>query len=113
MKILIVDDNRNARNLIRSLLKPHGHEILEATNGSDAIRIYASELPGCVLMDFEMEGMDGISTTEVIRKSYPLARIFIVTMFDDADIRDAALKAGAEKFILKEDLLSLPVLVEI
>ncbi|MCA1800908.1 MAG: response regulator, partial [Rhodothermaceae bacterium] len=56
MKILIADDNRNTRNLIRSILKPFGHEIIESKNGSDAVSTYASELPDCVLMDYEMEG---------------------------------------------------------
>ncbi|MFU8859717.1 MAG: response regulator [Cyclonatronaceae bacterium] len=68
IKILIIDDNRNAWNLISSLLKPHNNDIIEVTNGSDAIRIYASELPDCVLMDFEMDGMDGISVMEVIKR---------------------------------------------
>jgi two-component system, chemotaxis family, chemotaxis protein CheY len=112
MKILIVDDNQNTRNLIRSILKPFGHEIIESHNGSDAVHTYASVLPDCVLMDYEMEGMDGIRATGKIRETFPQARIIIVTTFDDAMLREASVKAGAAHYVLKEDLMVLPGLLD-
>jgi CheY-like chemotaxis protein len=111
MKILIADDNRNTRKLMRSILKPFGHEICESQDGLDAVRLYDSEQPDIVLMDYEMKGMDGIRATEIIRASYPEARVIIITMFDDADIKVASLRAGAENFLLKENLTELPALL--
>lgn len=91
---------------------PYGHEIVESENGVDAVSSYETERPDLVLMDFEMPGMNGIKATEKIRTSYPDARIIIVTMFDDAHLREAALKAGAERYVLKEDLMELPGILE-
>jgi CheY-like chemotaxis protein len=112
MKLLIVDDNYSTRNLIRSIMKPYGHVIVETENGIDAVNMYASELPDCVLMDYEMEGMNGIKATETIKASFPNARIIIVTMFDDEYLREAATKAGAERYVLKEELMDLPGILE-
>ena len=112
MKILIADDNKYSRKLIRNILEPFGHYIVKSKNGEEAIRLYETELPDCVLMDYEMPGMDGISATIKIRASYPEARIFIVTMHDDDELRNAAVKAGAERYLLKENLTELPGILE-
>jgi two-component system, NarL family, response regulator DegU len=112
MKLLIVDDNINTRKLIRSIMNPYGYEIIETDNGSDAVKLYASEHPDCVLMDYEMPGMNGIQATENIRALFPNARIIIVTMFDDEYLRVAAMKSGAERYVLKEDLMDLPELLK-
>ncbi len=112
MKLLIVDDNNSTRKLIRSIMRPYGHEIVESGNGSDAVKLYASELPDCVFMDYEMPGINGIKATETIKGSFPNARIIIVTMFDDEYLRAAAIKAGAERYVLKEDLMDLPGMLE-
>jgi CheY-like chemotaxis protein len=111
MKLLIVDDNSNTRKLIRSIMKPHGYDILESQNGSDAVRLYAASKPDCVLMDIEMEGMDGIATTRTIKHEYPEARIIMVTMHDDPRQRLAAREAGAAGYVLKENLTELPALL--
>lgn len=112
MKLLIVDDNSETRKLIRNIMKPHGHAIVESENGYDAVELYAVHKPDYVLMDIEMEGMDGIKATEAIKAEYPEARIIIVTMFDDARLRTAAAHAGADGYVLKENLTELPGLLE-
>lgn len=108
MKLLIADDNSNSRKLIRNIMEPFGHTVVESESGEEAVRLYKSEMPDCVLMDYEMPGMDGIGATLKIRASYPDARIFIVTMHDDDALRKAAENAGAEQYLLKENLTDLP-----
>lgn len=108
MKLLIVDDNSDTRKLIRSIMTVHGHDIVESHNGAEAVRLYAAHRPDCVLMDIEMDGMDGIKTTESIKSTFPEARIVIVTMFDNPRLRAAAERAGAERYVLKENLTDLP-----
>jgi len=112
MKILIADDNSKTRKLMRNILEPFGHLVVESENGLEAIRLYKLEMPDCVLMDYEMPGLNGISTTIAIRASYPEARILIVTMHDDDELRNAADKAGAERYLLKENLTELPGILE-
>jgi CheY-like chemotaxis protein len=111
MKILIVDDNSDTRKLIRSIMKPHGHDIVESHNGADAVRSYGTHRPDCVLMDIEMEGMDGITAAKAIRQEYSESRIIMVTMYDDARLRTAAQEAGAAGYVLKENLMELPALL--
>jgi len=111
MKLLIVDDNSDTRKLIRSIMKPYGHEILESWAGSDAVKLYGAHKPDCVLMDIEMEGMDGIAATRTIKREYPDARIIMVTMHDDPRQRSAAREAGAAGYVLKENLTELPALL--
>lgn len=111
MKILIVDDNKKTRSLIRSIIEPFSFEIIESRNGKEAVDDFNSERPDVVLMDIEMPGMSGITAAHIITEAHPTARIFMVTMFDDQHLRDAARKAGAEYFILKENLIDLPKLI--
>jgi len=108
MKLLIVDDNNDTRKLIRSIIKPYGHDILESQNGIEAIRSYATHRPDCVLMDIEMEGMDGLAATRNIIQSNPDAKVIIVTMHDNPRLRLAASEAGASGYVVKEKLTELP-----
>lgn len=112
MKLLIVDDNADTRKLIQSIIKPLGHDIVESHNGIDAINSYATHRPDCVLMDIEMEGIDGLAATKSIIHTYPDARIIIVTIHDSPRLRLAATEAGASGYVVKENLMQLPGLLE-
>jgi len=111
MKIMIVEDNKITRSLIRSTIEPYGLEIVESGNGAEAVADFSAEHPDIVLMDIEMPEMNGITATQKIRSSHPAARIFMVTLYGDQDLRKAAKQASAEKFILKVDLTELPKLL--
>lgn len=107
MKLLVVDDNADTRKLIRSIMKPRGHDVLESGSGSEALALYATYRPDCVLMDVEMPGVDGIEATAMMKTKYPDARVVILTMFDDDRLRSAAARAGAEHYVLKDDIANL------
>lgn len=110
--ILLVDNNAAMRALIRSLVEPIGPVVHECDNGESAVEAYARLRPDCVLMDIKMGAMDGIAATRAIRRSDPDARVIIVTEHGDEQYRRAARDAGASGFLLKENLLELPRLVE-
>jgi two-component system response regulator DegU len=86
----------------------HGHEVVESHNGIDAVESYAIHRPDCVLMDIEMEGMDGLAATRNIVQSDPEAKIIVVTMHDSLRLRRAASEAGARGYVVKENLVELP-----
>ena len=65
--ILVVEDYDDSRELIKFMLETLGHEVLEATNGSEAIEFARSEHPDLILMDIAMPVMDGITATRKIR----------------------------------------------
>lgn len=62
-KILIVDDSNFMRQVLKSMLSKHGfNEIVEADNGVDAIKLYATEKPNLVILDLIMPEKNGFST---------------------------------------------------
>jgi CheY-like chemotaxis protein len=110
MIIMIVDDNAEMRRLIRNFL-PEGHEIVECANGAEAVVNYETRRPDWVTMDIRMPLLDGINATSRIRASFPQARIIMVTEFTNDDLREAARKAGAVDYVLKDDLSQLRQLI--
>lgn len=107
MLIQIVDDSPNMRETIKSVLGDLSAEFIEASDGDEAVKLYADRKPDLVIMDIRMERMDGIAATRVIRAHSPDARVVVVTHYDDSDLRDAARKAGAIGYVLKDDLSAL------
>ena len=115
MKLLIVEDNPSFRRLLRSVVAPLAEEVFECADGSEALAAYiAHHFSGAdfVLMDIEMKGMDGITATKQIVAAYPAARIIIVTHHDDNHLRAAARASGTCGYVLKENLLELPRLLQ-
>jgi CheY-like chemotaxis protein len=107
LKLLIVEDNPAMRQTMRLMVADIADEISECSDGTYALAQYATEQPDWVLMDIHMPGLNGLSATQQIKAVYAAARIIIVTSFDDAGLREAAVKAGACGYVLKENLLEL------
>lgn len=78
MKIMIVEDNKNTRSLIRSIIEPYGLEIVESGNGAEAVADFSAEHPDIVLMDIEMPEMNGITATQKIRSSHPAGHLILL-----------------------------------
>src|ERR1051325_11990314 len=101
MKLLIVEDNDRMRGTIKSVIEDIAEECLECADGSEAVILYARHLPDWVLMDLKMERVSGIEATRQIKAAFPGANIVIVTDYDDAGLRKAALEAGARDYLTK------------
>ena len=112
MKLLIVEDNAATRQMIKRIIAPFAQQIVECQDGVDACALYSVEQPDWVLMDIRLKDLDGITATQQIRASYPNARIVIVTSFDEAGLREAARRAGACGYVLKQNLPDLQRLFE-
>jgi two-component system NarL family response regulator len=112
LTLLIVDDNPAVRRLIRNLMLPLAREIWECADGEEATSAYTSHKPDWVLMDIRMDPIDGIQATRLIKAVDPVARIVIVTDYDDNALRQAAMQAGAVAYALKDNLLDLVRLLE-
>jgi CheY-like chemotaxis protein len=107
MTVLIVDDNAAVRSLIARLIAPVAGDIHECSGGAEAIEACSKFRPDVVLMDMAMPGLDGIAATRVIRASHPAVRVLIVTDHEGADLRQAAARAGAAGYVVKDNLLEL------
>ena len=112
LKVLIADDHAPMRQTLRALLAPMASAIGEATDGAEALRLYAEQLPDWVIMDIQMKPVNGLAATHAIRDRFPAARIVIVTQYDDAQLRAEAARAGACAYVLKDDLAALTRLIQ-
>jgi DNA-binding NarL/FixJ family response regulator len=104
IRILLVDDQQLVRAGLRMLCESTSDiEVVgEATNGAEAMRLAASELPDVILMDLRMPGADGITATERILRARPAIRVVVLTTFDDDEHLYPALSAGACGFLAKD-----------
>jgi CheY-like chemotaxis protein len=107
MNILIVDDSKAMRRMIRLTVKDLAERIYECADGSEAVSAYANHLPDWVLMDIRMRKMNGLEATSRIKAAFPQARIVIVTGNKGDDLREAARTAGAIDFVMKDNLMEL------
>lgn len=107
LNLLIVDDNRAMRSLIKSIIADLAGEVSECDDGAEALSAYAECRPDWVLMDIRMKELDGISAARQIRAAFPDAHIVLVTAYDDGELRREARRAGACEYVLKENLLDL------
>ncbi len=101
-KVLIVDDSKFMRKVIREALESGGHTIIgEADNGADGIVEYKSTKPDFVTMDITMGGKDGLKAVREILEIDVNAKIIIVSALNENTIRmnDPGIKVAA--FITK------------
>lgn len=111
MKVLIVDDNPKIREVVRDYLPAGADEIFECADGGEALAFYRQIQPDWVLMDWEMPRMNGIAAIREIIREFPEANICMVTAFGDEDIRVEAFRAGALRFVLKDNLFELETIL--
>ncbi len=78
-RLLVVDDDDTIREIVKIMLKDL--DIIEATNGEEAVRAYKMFKPDLVLMDISMPGTDGIEATKQILNFDPNAKIVGLTAF--------------------------------
>jgi DNA-binding NarL/FixJ family response regulator len=103
VRVLIVDDHEIFRRGLRALLEPSPEwEICaEAVDGMDAVEQCRSLKPDVVVLDVSMPRLNVLEAARLIRKENPEARIVIITQHDSAQIRAAAMDAGAQAFVTK------------
>ena len=101
LRILIVDDQRRARQSLKALLAT-GFQLVntcEAVNGIEAVRCVEECKLDIVLMDAQMPEMDGIKATRIIKDKSPHTPVIVLSMY--GEYQAAALAAGADAFISK------------
>ena len=99
--ILVVDDAQIARDIESIFLTHAGYDVIEATDGEEAIRKFVEFHPALVILDIIMPRIDGIHALRTMRKIDPTAQILICTATDDYRVIDLALHEGAAGYIIK------------
>lgn len=100
--ILIVDDSRTSRKMLRNLLEAEGHVIVaEAVNGQEGVQLYQSLKPDLVTMDITMPVLDGVEAMKMIRAMHKESKIIMITAAGQKNKIIECLKEGACEFITK------------
>lgn len=102
--LLIVDDESIERDAIKFILNKADlpkFNIVEASNGQEAISETALSEPDIILMDIQMPGLNGIEATKVIKKINPSVKVIFLTAYNQFDYAHEAIKLGVEEFIIK------------
>ena len=107
---MIVDDHADMRRMLRNIVSLGSNdmiEIVECSDGEEALTQYAAHQPEIVLMDIQLKAMNGFEVTEKIHAMDPLAKIIFVTSHDTPMYRTKARELRAKAFISKDNLTEL------
>ena len=99
--ILVVDDDKNTRRLMRAVLEPEGYTVSEAVNGEDALRLMDTEHVDLVILDIMMPVMDGYEFTRTLRENRNDLPILMVTARQLPDDRYTGFLAGTDDYLTK------------
>lgn len=111
--ILVVDDEKTHRSMIKTVLSPEGYEIDQAGDGQEAVDAVEEKFYDLILMDIRMKQMDGISALKKIKELSPGIPVIIMTAYASIDTAVGALKAGANDYLIKPvDIEELKLLVK-
>jgi len=102
-RILICDDEDVLRALVRATLDDASYEIAEAEDGDQSIELARSLKPDVILLDMMMPGRSGLEVLELLRADPGLAQtpVVMLTARARASDRDAAVAAGADRYLAK------------
>jgi NarL family two-component system response regulator LiaR len=103
IRVLLVDDHAIVRSGLAGFLLAFDDMKLvgEAASGEEAVSLCQRVQPDVVLMDLMMPGMDGADATRAIRERCPDVKVIVLTSFQEEDLVQRALQAGAISYLLK------------
>jgi DNA-binding response OmpR family regulator len=105
MKILIVDDDLHVQRLYKDELSDEGYEVVVASNGDEALKLFESENPDLVTLDILLPDIDGIQILRQMKEKNPKIPIIMSTAYDYRD--DFAVWASESYIVKSADLNEL------
>jgi len=103
--VLVADDDRDVRVMLRTLLELDGHEVLEAKDGDQAWKLCLELHPSVVVADIQMPGIDGLELCRKIRQSKHSPDIKVIVYTAGMATAEQARSAGCDEYFLKTDPL--------
>lgn len=103
IKILIVDDDPDIRDVLRLTLSEENYEVIEAEDGETALKSITTKSPDLVLLDYKIPKLDGREVLRRIKKDLLLRHLPIIMLTGKGDIKDkvGGIDAGADDYIVK------------
>jgi CheY-like chemotaxis protein len=102
-RILIAEDFEENRTALKLMLKLAGFEVLEASDGQEALNLTLRHRPDLVLMDISLPEIDGLQATRQLRcnEEFKQLPIIIISGYDNPETRDEVSSAGGTDFMSK------------
>jgi DNA-binding response OmpR family regulator len=103
MKILVVEDDPDARKVLSLILKLDGFEVTTASGGAEAIQMLQADVPDLLLLDVMMPHMDGYEVCHQVRSNPATSSVAVIMLSGKADPESVrrGLEAGANDFLAK------------
>ena len=100
---LLVEDFEDSRFMMRRLLEMSGYDVVEASDGEQAVQLAVQKQPSLILMDLSLPKMDGLAATRQIRQHKDLGKtpIVAISAHDSPESRTEALDAGCDEYVTK------------
>lgn len=99
-KVLVVDDDSGIREVVAFSLRREGHDVVEARDGAEGLRLFETSSPDLVLLDIMMPEMDGRECCRRIRQQSEVPIIFLTAMDDEVDMI-IGLEIGGDDYVAK------------
>ncbi|MBF0450844.1 MAG: response regulator [Candidatus Magnetomorum sp.] len=99
--IMIIDDEKDIRDVMRISLMDLGYQVIDSDNGESALKLFNTILPSIVITDIKMPGMDGIELLQKIKEIHPNTEVIMITGHGDIDLAIKSLKYEATDFVMK------------
>jgi CheY-like chemotaxis protein len=102
-RILVVEDTRDTRALLKAVFEAEGYEVLEAADGIEAVEIALAEFPDAIIMDMSLPRLDGHTAVKLIRREPALRSTPIIacTAHNQWEWRGKSIVAGCDAFVTK------------
>lgn len=102
-RILVVEDTRDTRALLKAVFEAEGYEVLEAADGIEAVEVALAEFPDAIIMDMSLPRLDGHTAVKLIRREPALRSTPVIacTAHNQWEWRGKSIVAGCDAFITK------------
>src|SRR3989338_3880288 len=101
MRLLIVDDEVEICDFLKSFFEERNYEVKTASSGQAALAAVEQFKPQVILLDIKMPVMDGIQVLGEVKKKYPRTKVIMVTALETRDKIEECLRLGADNYITK------------
>ena len=102
--VVLAEDSRDTRQMLRRALELKGYRVLEAENGKEALQLTKTYKPNLILVDLNMPELDGLETIKYVRMmkgTQDQVPIVAMTAFHVYGMEEAALEAGCNEYLIK------------
>jgi len=100
-KILVVDDEDGFRMFVNDILSDYGYDVMEASNGEDALRRVKEKVFDLLITDIKMPGMNGLELLCKVKMNYPNIEVIVISGSNDREFVEYSKAYGAADFIVK------------